>query len=316
MWADMRVSGPADGMNWSAGRLWGGPASDRVFVRSHGKLADVPGRKMARAVSCQVRKRPAGNQVKNHTKKRRPTDPLPQNDDAEAESLPPSVENTPADGILDALPELDEEEKYPYTEAILAKKGIPALDLQQLKARFPLCTRAEDVLEVFCQPRLVPLAPLYNLSGGLSIDLLTGWNATDRNVQEYILAHVRARQPQFIMVCPPCTTFSTLQNLNRNNMNPEVWARKQQEGNTLLEFAMRLCQVQIQGGRFFVFEHPLRASSWRSPAVQCILQEPGVTKATFDQCRFGLRTKSSRTPVQKATAFLTNSAAVQDCNSS
>ena len=85
---------------------------------------------MARAFSCQVRKRPAGNQVKNPTKKRRPTDPLPQNDDDDLASLPPSMENA-----LDSLPSLDEE-KYPYTEAILSKKGTPTLDFQQLKVQF------------------------------------------------------------------------------------------------------------------------------------------------------------------------------------
>ena len=97
---------------------------------------------------------------------------------------------------------------------------------------------------------------MYNLSGSLSIDILTGWNATDKNVQEYILAHVRARSPQSIMVCPPCTTFSTLQNLNRTHMNPEAWALKQQEGNMLLAFAMQFCQVQIEGGRFFCLRTP------------------------------------------------------------
>eukprot|EP00969_Alexandrium_andersonii_P255188 11280375-Alexandrium_andersonii.AAC.1 len=69
---------------------------------------------------------------------------------------------------------------------------------------------------------------------------------------------------------------------------------------------MDLAEEQINHNRGFVFEHPLRASSWLHARVKRICNRPRMFKAVFDQCVYGLVSKQTRTPIQKPTAFLAN----------
>eukprot|EP00973_Karenia_brevis_P013605 1846518-Karenia_brevis.AAC.1 len=70
---------------------------------------------------------------------------------------------------------------------------------------------------------------------------------------------VRQAKPLVLILSPPCTTFSRLQNLNpwTDKREREMW-----RGSRLLKFAMELAQEQINQGRYFIFEHPQAASSW------------------------------------------------------
>ena len=69
----------------------------------------------------------------------------------------------------------------------------------------------------------------------------------------------------------------------------------------LLTFALSLAQAQIDGKRFFYFEHPALASSWRHPAVVSFVgANPSVSTVNFPQCAFGL-TSPDGLPMRKLT---------------
>ena len=70
-------------------------------------------------------------------------------------------------------------------------------------------------------------------------------------------------RPGLLILSPPCTLFSHLQNLHPQGLpaerNPAAWA----EAIAFVDFAMELAEVQRVAGRSFVFEHPQSATSWK-----------------------------------------------------
>ena len=60
----------------------------------------------------------------------------------------------------------------------------------------------------------------------------------------------------------------------------------------LLEFSLLIMRIQLLGGRAFVLEHPLAATSWTHPWVQRSLAEfPQTVFSMFDFCMFGMVAK-------------------------
>ena len=74
-------------------------------------------------------------------------------------------------------------------------------------------------------------------------------------------------RPGLLILSPPCTRFSHLQNLHPQGLpaerNPAAWA----EAIAFVDFAMELAEVQRVAGRSFVFEHPQSATSWKLSKV-------------------------------------------------
>ena len=62
-------------------------------------------------------------------------------------------------------------------------------------------------------------------------------------------------RPGLLMLSPPCTLFSHLQNLHPQGLpaerNPAAWA----EAIAFVDFALELAEVQRVARRSFVFEH-------------------------------------------------------------
>ena len=82
-----------------------------------------------------------------------------------------------------------------------------------------------------------------------------------------------------------------------------------------LDFVVSLYSKQIDGGRYFLHEHPLQAPSWSVPSVERLWQMPNVLRAEGDQCMFGAEARSGQSigmPVKKPTGFLTNSPCVAE----
>ena len=66
---------------------------------------------------------------------------------------------------------------------------------------------------------------------------------------------------------------------------------------------------QIEGGRYFLHEHPSHATSWALPSVQRIASLPGVIRTDADQCQYGAEVKQGKQrgdPIKTPTGFLTN----------
>ena len=79
--------------------------------------------------------------------------------------------------------------------------------------------------------------------------------------------------------------------MNFSRMDPEKLRRKKFEAKVLLDFAMEIYEVQLQGGRHFLHEHPESASSWKTEEVQRLLWNPRVGSTVAHLCQFGMKTR-------------------------
>ena len=86
------------------------------------------------------------------------------------------------------------------------------------------------------------------MAKGWSIDLrepddVTGqrWGLSKKDHQRAILELIEKDFSYVVVLSPPCTIFSELQNLNPNKGNPD-WMRQYNEGLEMLSFAMRVAR--------------------------------------------------------------------------
>ncbi len=167
-----------------------------------------------------------------------------------------------------------------------------------------------DLAEVYSVPRVVPFAARLGLKASLSVDILLGDNLVHTDGRAGLLAELARRRALMLILSPPCTMYSCLnRSLNFGKMHPEIKAARLREADAMVDFAMFLAKQQVQSGRYFVFEHPLSATSWSLPSVKAVAELEGVRRASFDQCAFGLKSPRGQ-PMKKPTALLTNSAFV------
>ena len=175
------------------------------------------------------------------------------------------------------------------------------------------------VAEAFSPPRICKRARERGLAGGWSLDWLTmcpvtgrKWDLRDNNVQKKVVDMIRKDKPELLILCPPCTFFSALQNLagDPRIRCPDKW----KEAVGMVNFAVELSMLQKKSGRKFLFEHPLGATSWTRTKLKELSKESSVVEAKTHMCVFGMEaTDSSGTaPVMKPTRFLTNSMAIQE----
>ena len=161
-----------------------------------------------------------------------------------------------------------------------------------------------DVAEVFSLPRLIPRAEQKGLKGLKSYDIGNGWDFLKASHRKQCLKDIRERRPMFVMVSPPCGPFSAWQRLNRRHGKPtheELIAAQ-----VLCDFAVQVCMLQCELGNLFALEHPVGASSWKTPSWMKLADMSGVSDVTFDQCMYGLREPESERRYQKTTRIRTN----------
>ena len=169
---------------------------------------------------------------------------------------------------------------------------------------------AQHVAEYYSPPRVLPAARRLGLQGCLSLDLLTGWDLANREVQRAATQLLTTVTVAFLILCPPCTAFSPLQAMwNYTKMAPAKVQANMEAGMVHLRFAMDCALLQCRAGRVFVFEHPANATSWATAEVQRVLAMPGVAVVVFDQCMTGLASPLG-TPIRKRTRLMTNSPGV------
>eukprot|EP00435_Cladocopium_sp_Y103_P074854 s296_g51.t1 len=171
-----------------------------------------------------------------------------------------------------------------------------------------------DFMEVFSPPRVFFAITRRGLSADVqcSMDLTKGHDFLTVESRAACLRAISERKPKFLMVSPPCTMYSALQRLfNLKKMSEEEKAARFLEADNLLDFAMRLCKMQSDGGRYFCFEHPHRASSWQRDCVKAIEGLDGTFTVSFDQCRTGLVAPGEDSkPMKKRTTLMSNAAAI------
>ena len=96
-------------------------------------------------------------------------------------------------------------------------------------------------------------------------------------------------RPEYIILSPVCQAFSCMFASNHSRMDPKERREKEALGIEMLLFSIELAWHQVQEGRYFVFEHPLSASSWRTESLQLLAAADGVSRVPLDMCSFGLQ---------------------------
>jgi hypothetical protein len=117
-------------------------------------------------------------------------------------------------------------------------------------------------------------------------------------------------KPMLLIASPMCTPFSSLQNINHAKMDPKDVEEQVATGLRHLKFTVDLCIKQWSEGRYFMFEHPMTASSWESEMLKWLGSHAGVEKVSFDFCALGMQSKDQNGelgPSLKKTSVLTNS---------
>jgi hypothetical protein len=106
----------------------------------------------------------------------------------------------------------------PMTAALIKKYKINIRTLGDLAGSITVLPEGpDDFAEVFSPPRLTPLVmKSHGASAWLSVDILLGWDLTNRRVQELLLSILKDRQVRGVMLSPPCTSYSCIQNMNPN----------------------------------------------------------------------------------------------------
>ena len=87
---------------------------------------------------------------------------------------------------------------------------------------------------------------------------------------------------------PRCTAFSTWQRLNdARSTNVEARQRAYIEVSQHIKFVASLYREQLDGGRYFLHEHPQFASLWQLPCMKEPKKRTGVAIVPADQYQFG-----------------------------
>ena len=225
-----------------------------------------------------------------------PTAAAPQAED-DAEDLPPLVaEDEDSDSDMNIMGSMmpedddsddDQDEFLQYLTKTMPRKV--RRDFGNLYEMFLVSgvSRSDalaKVSELFSPPRLTKelrTLPKLHLKGGTTFDLEEDalgvksdftCESDRRRCRERILAE----KPFFVIGSPPCTMFSSLMIFNRTRMDPQKYQQKLSEARVLLGFVAEIYQLQVDGGRHVLHEHPQGASSWKETAIQKILQIPAV----------------------------------------
>ena len=152
-----------------------------------------------------------------------------------------------------------------------------------------------DVSEFYSPPRVVKMAKTLGMRGGVSLDLTVPasdgyvWDFSRKHCRDKALEIVEDQKPLFLMLSPECTPYSNIQNLNmRTPMGKAKVEAARRRGDVHLLFCVTLARKQMEGGRYFVYEHPKSAVSWDNPNVAKLASTPGAMRTELDQCEFGL----------------------------
>ena len=175
------------------------------------------------------------------------------------------------------------------------------------------------VSEIYSPPRVTAMLKRmtnHGLTPGLAMDLTTNdpddgkpWDFDVEAKREKALRLQREQKPLFLIGSPMCTRWCSWQHINDKIRDPKVVAQEKKKALMHLEFMTEMYRGQIEGGRFFLHEHPETAGSWAEKCITDILQIPYVGRVCGDQCQYGQEVQYGEhigQPVRKATGFMSN----------
>ncbi len=172
------------------------------------------------------------------------------------------------------------------------------------------------VSEMYSQPRVTAALkglPGIHLIPGFALDLTScdkdgkAWDFEKEEMRQKARELVDDQKPMFIIGCPPCTAYSSFQNINNLYRDPLVVQRERAVADLHMAFMAEIYKKQADEGRYFIHEHPEQAASWGLASVLEIMSLPGVGTVVGDQCQYGQQTPDTEEPIKKPTKFMSNS---------
>jgi hypothetical protein len=177
------------------------------------------------------------------------------------------------------------------------------------------------VSEIFSPPRVtgyLARCPHQHLAPGVALDLTTTdptdgkpWNFDSSVMRQRARALIEEQRPMFLIGSPVCTAWCSWQALNMvKHGNEGIIRRERTRSMVHINFLIELYRAQLDGGRYFVHEHPGNATSWGIPGIQKLLRDPKVDKVRGDQCQYGASVQfgdKAGSPVMKPSGFMSNS---------
>ena len=176
-----------------------------------------------------------------------------------------------------------------------------------------------QIIETVAPDRFAAKAGDLRLRPGFAIDLCENkpygshegecWDLSKNSDVKELFEMIAFERPM-IVTGSPCTAFSQYQNVSWYPKWEKLQATK------LLHVAMDVYEEQIRGGRHFLHEHPLEASSCLDPRVMSLQKRKGVFTASSPVCCFPSegrnegRFEKCQQVVCKPTKWMTNSKAL------
>ena len=160
-----------------------------------------------------------------------------------------------------------------------------------------------DICEVFSVPRVSHEGRDHGLRGGDCFDLQLGDDLLNPEIRNQVYRRIAETKPLICIVCPPCTYFSTIRQPCEDQSKEQDERKK---AMTLLLFGIEVCKLQLRQGRYFLFEHPVHARSWKCQALGELSGSEGVVMVVLDMCMFGMKDVDTGTPIKKGTRLIGN----------
>ena len=199
------------------------------------------------------------------------------------------------------------------TEAFDITSEQPLKSQKELKKYAELLGLTTDqlkvVAEIYNPKRFQGEARKQKLIPGEAFDLSLGHDLLNNRMRDEVRKYIKTVKPGLVIISPPCTLFSLLQNLNMNRRNPEAlrkFLKDLMRAKVLLRFGVEIIEMVMSYGGFFVFENPLTSKVWQEKSVQKLIEEPSTILASGDQCMYGLLDIYGRR-MKKPTGWITNS---------
>ena len=121
--------------------------------------------------------------------------------------------------------------------------------------------------EVFCPARVGPIMRERGFRSSRSLDIKSGWVLDQDNICRQVFVDLMSLRPFFVLLCPPCTMFSTMMFSNWGKMSGDQKYADLKLAVNHLDFAMLVAKFQRDTGSYYVFEHPEGAQSWKRHTV-------------------------------------------------
>ena len=144
-----------------------------------------------------------------------------------------------------------------------------------------------DVSEIYSPPRTTKEAEKQKMKAGTAYDMLTGYELGSWKDQHRMWKELAREDPELVVLSPPCTAFSMLQQWNYPRMSLEKAVLLIEDGLHHVRVSAKVALWQHRRGKKFLFEHPLGSKAWQEPEIQELMALEDVEVCVLDQCAYG-----------------------------